>query len=275
MSTRSVAAVALGILACGATPFAAGCTWRRAPDGGVDMVVPRPGEVATPEVTIVAARFSRDDSGTPARADAIVLVFDRDVDAVSLTPTAFLVVEADGTRVMAEEAVLAPASEDDENRSVTLWGDFGDPEKNPPTDVIVIGPVYAEDGTPLVGSVAKLEPWKSGARVVAAETVAPGPARCPGALQVVRTYWSDEIRGVEPADLARVELALGSGPARAPVGFDDYLGDGDAADDNVLDLCIDVDAPLVELRIAAATFVDAAGHPSAAVQLPVRDGPGG
>ena len=44
---------------------------------------------------------------------------------------------------------------------------------------------------------------------------------------------------------------------------------------DVLDLCVDVDAPIVELRIAAGTFVDAAGHPSAAVQLPVRDGPSG
>ncbi|HET6585440.1 MAG TPA: hypothetical protein VFG69_18405 [Nannocystaceae bacterium] len=270
MPRRSAVVVALvGLIALAA------CLWRAPPDRHVEMVVPRSQAGVTPEVAIVAARFSRDDARLPAPADAIVVVFDRDVDAVSLVPYAFLVVEADGTRVLALEAVLAPASESDENRSVTLWGDFGDPESNPPTDVIVVGTIYAEDGTSMAGAAAKIEPWDAGTRAVVAETITPGPLRCPDARQVLRTYWSDQIRGVEPADLARVEIALGQGPARAPVGFDDHLGDGDASDDNVLDLCVDVDAPIVELRIAAGTFVDAAGHPSAAVQLPVRDGPSG
>jgi len=239
----------------------------------VDMVVPRPHEGVAPAASILAARFSRDDSRTPAAADAIVLVFDRDVDPVSLVPHAFLIVEADGTRVFALEAVLAPASESDENRTVTLYGDFGDPKENPATDVIVVGTIYAEDGTSLQGVAAKVEPWDTGTRAVMAESIAPGPMSCPDARQVLRTYWSDEIRGVEQADLARVQIGLGQGPARPPIGFDDHAGDGDANDDNVLDLCVDVDAPIVELRIAAGAFVDATGQPSAAVALPVRDGP--
>lgn len=270
MPRRSAVVVAFaGPLLLGA------CLWRAPPERHVEMVVPRAHTGVAPVVAIVAARFSRDDDRIPSPADAIVVVFDRDIDAVSLVPHAFLVVEADGTRVLATEAVLAPASESDENRSVTLWGDFGDPLTNPPTDVIVVGMIYAEDGTPLLGAAAKVEPWDVGTRAVVAETIAPGPLRCPAARQVLRTYWSDQIRGVEAADLARVEIALGKGPARKPIGFDDHVGDGDTSDDNVLDLCVDVDAPIVELRIAAGTFVDAAGHPSAAVQLPVRDGPSG
>lgn len=249
------------------------CTWRPPPPRHVEMVVPRTGDALAPAASIVTARFSRDESRTPAAGDAIVVVFDREVDAVSLVPQAFLVVEADGTRVLASEAVLAPASESDENRSVTLWGDFGDPKQNPPTDVIVIGTIYAEDGAPLTGASAKVERWDLGTRAVSAETLAPNPSRCPAARQVLRTYWSDEIRGVEADDLARVEIAMGQGAARAPVGFDDHAGDGDAIDDNVLDLCVDVDAPMLELRIPAGTFLDVAGHPSATVSLPVRDGP--
>jgi hypothetical protein len=237
------------------------------------MVVPRPDQGVAPEAAILAARFSRDNSRTPADADAIVLVFDRDVDAVSLVPYAFLIVQADGTRVLAVEAVLAPASESDENRTVTLYGDFGDPKENPATDVIVVATLYAEDGTPLLGAAAKVEPWDIGTRAVMAESIPPGPLRCPQARQVLRTYWSDEIRGIEPADLEHVQIGLGQGPARAPIGFDDHAGDGDTNDDNVLDLCVDVDSPIVELRIAAGTFVDATGQPSAAVALPVRDGP--
>ena len=251
----------------------AACVWRAPTQRHVDMVVPRPDAGVAPAASILAARFSRDDSRTPAAADAIVLVFDRDVDPVSLVPQAFLIVEADGTRVFALESVLAPANEDDENRTVTLYGDFGDPKDNPPTDVIVVDTIYAEDGTPLLGASAKIEPWDLAARAVVAESIPPGPMSCPDARQVLRTYWSDEIRGIEPADLARVQIGLGQGPARAPVGFDDHAGDGDANDDNVLDLCVDVDAPIVELRIAAGTFVDATGQPSAAVALPVRDGP--
>ncbi len=237
------------------------------------MVVPRAADGAAPAASIVAARFSRDDSRTPAVADSIVVVFDREVDAVSLVPQAFLVVEADGTRVLALEAVLAPASESDENRSVTLWGDFGDPKENPATDVIVIGTIYAEDGTPLQGASAKVERWDLGTRAVVAETIAPNPSRCPAARQVLRSYWTDELRGVEAGDLAKVEIAMGQGTPRTPVGFDDHAGDGDVNDDNVLDFCVDADAPMLELRVPAGTFLDAAGHPSAAVSLPVRDGP--
>jgi hypothetical protein len=269
MPKRFAIVVALGLLFAQSSA----CTWRPPTQRHVEMVVPRTSAGVAPAASIVAARFSRDDSRTPAAADAIVVVFDRELDAVSLVPAAFLVVEADGTRVLALEAVLAPASESDENRSVTLWGDFGDPKENPATDVIVVGTIYAEDGTPLTGVSAKVEPWDLGTRAVAAETIAPGPSRCPAARQVLRTYWSDEIRGVEAGDLAQVEIAMGQGAARKPVGFDDHAGDGDTSDDNVLDLCVDVDAPMVELRIAAGTFLDAAGHPSAAVSLPVRDGP--
>jgi hypothetical protein len=269
MRTQSAILVALGA----ASTLVGACMWRAPTQRHVDMVVPRPDTGVAPAASILAARFSRDDSRTPAAADAIVLVFDRDVDAVSLVPQAFLIVEDDGTRVFALQAVLAPASESDENRSVTLYGDFGDPKENPATDVIVVGPVYAEDGTPLLGASAKIEPWDIGTRAVVAESIPPGPLRCPDARQVLRTYWSDEIRGVDPADLARVQIGLGQGPARAPVGFDDHAGESDPSDDNVLDLCVDVDVPIVELRIAPGTFVDATGQPSAAVALPVRDGP--
>jgi hypothetical protein len=176
---RRCAIVVLGLVG--------GCIWRAPTQRHVDMVVPRPEAGVAPAASILAARVSRDASRTPAATDAIVLVFDRDVDAVSLVPQAFLVVEADGTRVFASEAVLAPASESDENRTVTLYGDFGDPKENPATDVVVVSTIYAEDGTPLLGAAAKIEPWDLGARAVVAESITPGPMRSPDARQVLRT----------------------------------------------------------------------------------------
>jgi hypothetical protein len=179
-----------------------------------------------------------------------------------------MVVLGDGSRVRALEAVLAPASEDDENRTITLWGDFGDALHRPPTDVVIIAPVWDERGGSLLGAAIKLDAFGEGPRVIAAQALAPAASCCPGAAQAVRLYWSDEVHGIEPGDLARIELVLADGSAKPPVGFDDDTG-SDAAADNVLDLCIAELAEVRELRVEAAAFTDPSGHPSPAVHVAV------
>ena len=78
--------------------------------------------------------------------------FDRELDASSLVGRAFMVVLGDGSRVRADAAVFGPASEADENRTVTLWGEFGAPEGPAPTDVVVIDRIWDEAGGPLLGA---------------------------------------------------------------------------------------------------------------------------
>lgn len=238
--------------------------------GRVEYVAPRrePPPLVVPG--ILSAHFSRDDERTPASADAIVLVFDRELDAASLTARAFMVVMRDGSRVRAREAVLAPASEDDENRTVTLWGDFGDPQHRPPTDAVIIEPVWDEDGGSLLGAATKIDAFDEGPRVIAALAMGPSPTRCPESGHVVRLYWSDELRGIATDDLARIELVFADGTVAPPAGLDDDASTGtDSVDDNVLDLCAGRAAEPRELRIAAAAFTDPSGHPNAAVRVAV------
>jgi hypothetical protein len=236
-----------------------GCVWRY-PQGHLDYAVPSPPPPPTNGASIISAHFSRDAARDQVAADEIVVVFDRELDAASLVGGAFMVVLSDGSRVRAQSAVLAPASEDDENRTVTLSGDFGEPGVRTPTDVVVIDRIWDEGGGPLLGAAAKVTAYEQGPRIVAVRGAAPSERSCVGARQVVRTFWSDEILDVSPDDLAQIDVELADGRTVHPLRFDDTrTGGTDTADDNVLELCIAEDAAARVLRVAPGSFRGPAG----------------
>lgn len=199
------------------------------------------------------------------------MVFSVELDAAAMHPRGFVVSRHDAGPVWPKRAIFAPASEDDENRSILLVGDFGAAE-HPPTHVAVSGSLYSESGVPLSGLGAPVVPFAAPPQVVAFEILPGGPGRCEGAAQVVRTYWSDELRGVGPEDLARVRVRTSAAEPAPPVRFDDHQTEhGEAGQDNVLDLCLAEAAPVVSVRVEAGAFRDVAGHQSAAIELRVGD----
>jgi hypothetical protein len=218
--------------------------------------------------------------GSERSEDRILLLFAVELDPLTVSPLAFGIMRADGRRVRPTRVFLAPADEGDENRSLTLVGNFGSAEA-PPVAVHVLGKLYAETGEELRNLDANISAVDEPDRPLLAERLEPNPSRCPGARQVIRTYWSDVLTQVGDADLAGIQLILGDGRTLAPSGFDDQARrEGDEypcaqpfsaclgrADDNVLDLCVDSDAAVVHVRFAAGLFEDAAGHPSAAAEL--------
>lgn len=217
--------------------------------------------------TILSAHFARIDDPELGGHDGLLVVFDAQVDAAALQPRAFIVTRDDEGPAWPERAILAPASEDDENRTVLLVGELGDAEHQP-SHVSVWGSLFAEDGRSLKGLGAAVLPFAAPPQVVAAEVLAPAAGRCEGASQLVRTYWSDELRGVAPEDLAHVRVQAGDAAPASPTRFDDHaLEHAEAGQDNVLDLCIDDPALLRHVWIDAGAFLDPAGHPSAAVEL--------
>jgi hypothetical protein len=233
---------------------------------------PAPPVVAAPPApAILSAHVARLDDLELGGKDGVVVVFDTEVDAAALQARAFVVTYLDGEPVTAERAILAPASEDDENRTVLLVGELAAVGAEP-SHVVVVEPLWAEDGRSLEGLSAPVVPFAAGPRAVAAEVLASGPGRCEGAARMVRTYWSDELRGVEAEDLARVRVSTGEGEGAAanPVRFDDHaIEHGESGEDNVLDLCL-VDAALPRrVWIDAGTFRGPAGHESAAVDVVV------
>jgi hypothetical protein len=223
---------------------------------------------------ILSAQLVRIDDPELDGKDGVMVVLDAEVDAASLDARAFIVVRAQAGPVAPQRALLAPASEDDENRTVLLVGELHDAGTGDgPTHVAVVGPLWAEDGRSLRGLGAPVLPFGTGPRALVAEVLATGPGRCEGAAQRVRTYWSTELRGVEPSDLARVRIvAAGSAAALAPSRFDDHDAEhGEAGQDNVLDLCLDDPAPPRRVTIEAGAFHDPAGHPSVAAELVPTD----
>ena len=212
--------------------------------------------------------------------DRLVLVFADEVDPLTLSPLAFGILRADGRRVRPVRAFLGPADEGDENRSVTLLGNFGT-EQAPPVAAYVLGPLYTEAGASLEGLDADVIPASVPDRPVVIERLAADERRCPGAAQVVRTTWSDALTEVGAADLAGIELRLADGRTVHPIDFDDQARrEGDEpcpapfaaslcgpADDNVLDLCLDTEVAVVHLRVAAGLFADANGLATAATEV--------
>ncbi len=207
--------------------------------------------------------------------DVMILVFADEVDPLGVVPEAFGVVRFDGQRVRPVEVRLGPADEGDENRSLMLIGEFGEPLAEP-IAVHVLGNVFSEAGETFVGANLAIAALASADRLLAVQRLEPGEDRCPAAQQVLRTYWSDGLAGVGPSDLPTIELMLADGTARTPVDFDDQASreaeaEAEAefgpADDNVLDLCVDVAVPVVRLRIAAGQFTDTQGHATAAAEV--------
>lgn len=226
--------------------------------------------------------------GSEATQDAVLLVFSEQLDPVTLDPRAFGILRADGRRVRPVRAILAPADEADENRSVTLLGNFGS-EATPPVAVHVLGTLFAESGAELRGLDADITGPSEPDRPVVIERLTPDDSRCPGAAQMIRSYWTDTLTHVADEDLARVDLRLADGRVVHPIEFDDQARRADdppcpepfaaclgPVDDNVLDLCIDASEAVVHLHFAAGLFEDGGGHPTAAadVALPPRTAQG-
>jgi hypothetical protein len=228
--------------------------------------LPPLGETPTPRT--VEARENEEDR--------IVLLFARELDPLTLEPRSFGVLRADGHRVRPTRVFLAPADEGDENRSLTLTGNFGSPDA-PPVAIHVLGEVYAETGEPLQGLDADITGPEQADRPLSIERLSSSETRCPEARQVLRTYWTDALTQVGDADLAGIELRLADGRKLTPIAFDDQAWrEGESSvgpeDDNVLDLCVDADAAVVHVHFAAGLFADASGHASAAADLTVPAG---
>jgi len=228
-----------------------------------------------PEPAILAAHFGQIDAASLGGLDSVSVVFSAEVDPVSVDPRAFLVFFADGSRATPSAAVLSPANEADEHHTVSLLGEFGEVPSaerpgNPPTEVFVVDAVFSEAGRTLQGLSSLVEPFDKGGRVALAEWMPPGPGRCEGADRVIRTYWWDDLRGVDPAALGSIDIVMAGGTTVHPFGFDDHaLGSDERDDDNVLDLCVSGSGEPERLRVAAVSFRDPAGHPSAAVDVPI------
>ncbi|MEM6992947.1 MAG: hypothetical protein AAF721_20695 [Myxococcota bacterium] len=261
-----------------AASLASGCVRQAAPPQTVHTIdFPAPTAVAPAPVPpeILSAHFAIDNAPPLDGLDALPVVFSVELDAATVVPAYFLVARSDGSRARPKAAVLSPASESDENRTVLLVGEFGAPGKAAPTNVAVSGPVYSEEGQALRGLAAPVLAFETPPTIVFAESLAPAEGRCPEAKSVIRTYWSEGLRALAPEATAKLRVEIDGGQDVTPTGFDDHGAPGqDAGDDNVLDICVGHDARPLRLRVEAGVLADPAGHANEKLDVDVAVGRG-
>ena len=105
--------------------------------------------------TLVSGFFGLDNAlpgllaGRPGiLIDGMPVNFRFPLDSSSLSVTDFEVVDSDGNIHIPMNAVLSPANEDGENRTVLLLGEFGTAVTNPPVEVRVVGDLFTIDTLP-------------------------------------------------------------------------------------------------------------------------------
>ena len=228
--------------------------------------------------------------------DGLVIVFTHKIDPLSLDATDFLVTSADSTGHLPICAMLTPAGESNERRTVLLVGQFGSSPANEPVRVEIIGDLYSLPSSPT--ELASCSPAQNylGVFIDSVITLTSGPAisfcsvldsaesqlglpgstgapgnsigaGCPlGTQQVIQVVWSG---GITPYINGMTESALkdfytvwfdsiGVLVGRSPVGIAD-LNDND----NYHDLCLNTIYDVKKISFEAGYIQDPNGDPNA------------
>lgn len=238
--------------------------------------------------SLLSAFFGLDDAlPTPAAfrlclgaagRDGMPVIFSHEIDAATLQPDDLLVLSASGEAHTPLCALLAPADEPGERRTLLLVGEFGDAGDDPPVLVQVVGDLLTV-GAPggllnFLGASVAVTPLAPGPSLIWAEGVAGdawdlgrrgGPwgvgSGCPvGTVQVVRATWSGGVTRPDGAEVGDAEAALyrvvleqegGALVEAAPFALGD-LFDGD----NNHELCLDVAGTPREVRFPGGYLSD-------------------
>ena len=191
------------------------------------------------------------------------------LDAATLQPADFRVVTRSGAEKVPDCALLEPADDPGESRTVLLIGQFGDWPDNPPTIVRIVDDLLSASGAVnFNGTKVSVASLDAGPYIVVAQTVPVGEwptntrgTLCPfGTLQVIRVTWAGGVRRPDRSEVGDAERLLyrvtvrredGSSNAIAPFALAD-LGDGD---NNHL-LCMDTADAATAVSFPAGHLVD-------------------
>lgn len=272
---------------------------------------------AGPGPRILSAYFGLDDSTPPKNhfytgkctkadgaLDGMPLVITHEIDEASMSPDDFSVITKSGRRLTPICARLAPAAEENEDRTILLLGEFGSRAVDPPSHVEIVGDVMTEpEGSE--GPADNLRglksptpaPYEGGPTIVFAELAegqelelseGPGGVNCPvGATRaVVRIFWDGGVTQVARDPNA---WPIGRGDELGPEQYDGlyvtmrrtdgslmiahpfYIGDR-ADGDNVSDLCLNVIGEPVSVRADAHIVTDPNNdwNPASEIELVVK-----
>ena len=227
---------------------------------------------------ILVSAFFGLDNGLPSLLcgqpgsllDGMPVNFKFPLDASSLSETDFEVVDSLGNIHIPMCAVLAPANENGENRTVLLLGEFGTAVTNPPVEVRIVGDLFTTDtlsGESACSEIINLNgftttnviPLADGPSLFFAQRIDGNLNECNSGIQTIQVAWNG---GITPYISSDTESDL----------FQYYIGYSDSSgvliphvpisiadindNDNFHQLCFSTSDEIVKISMMANTVED-------------------
>jgi len=202
--------------------------------------------------------------------DGMPVNFKFPLDASSLSETDFEVVDSLGNIHIPMCAVLAPANENGENRTVLLLGEFGTAVTNPPVEVRVVGDLFTIDtlsGESVCSAIINLNgitttnviPLADGPSLFFAQRIDGNLNECNSGTQTIQVAWdggiTPYISGDTESDLFQYYIGYSDSSGvlipHIPISISD-IDDND----NFHQLCFSTSDEIVKISMMANTVED-------------------
>lgn len=202
--------------------------------------------------------------------DGMPVNFKYPIDANSLTASDFEVVDSKGNIHIPLCAVLAPANENGENRTVLLIGEFGNAVANPPVLVRVVDDLFTINTLPgesacseimnLNGfSTTNVVPLAEGPSLFFAQKIDGNLNECSSGIQTIQVAWNGgitpQISGDAETDLFKYYIGYSDSSGvlipHIPISIAD-INDND----NFHQLCFSTSDSIVKISMMANTVED-------------------
>ena len=227
--------------------------------------------------TLVSAFFGLDNGlpsllcGTPgSQLDGMPVNFMFPIDVSTLSESDFEVVDSLGNIHIPMCAVLAPANENGENRTVLLLGEFGTAVTNPPAEVRVVGDLFTTDtlsGESACSAIINLNgttttnviPLADGPSLFFAQRIDGNLNECNSGTQTIQVAWNGGITpyisGDNESDLFQYYIGYSESSGvlipHVPISIAD-INDND----NFHQLCFSTSDEIVKISMMANTVED-------------------
>ena len=227
--------------------------------------------------TLVSAFFGLDNAlpgllaGRPGiLIDGMPVNFRFPLDSSSLLETDFEVVDSLGNIHIPMSAVLAPANENGENRTVLLLGEFGTAVTNPPVEVRVVGDLFTIDTLPEESAYSEIInlngmtttniiPLADGPSLFFAQRIDGNLNECNSGTQTIQVVWdggiTPYISGDTESDLFQYYIGYSDSSGVLTPHVPISIADIDD-NDNFHQLCFSASNEIVKISMMANTVKD-------------------
>ena len=221
--------------------------------------------------------------------DGMPVNFRFPLDSSSLSGTDFEVVDSLGNIHIPMCAVLAPANENGENRTVLLLGEFGTAVTNPPVEVRVVGDLFTIDtlsGESVCSAIINLNgitttnviPLADGPSLFFAQRIDGNLNECNSGTQTIQVAWdggiTPYISGDTESDLFQYYIGYSDSSGvlipHIPISIAD-INDND----NFHQLCFSTSDEIVKISMMANTVEDPNHDPNLYSEIDVSSCDGG